>query len=162
MAADQAPLSLGFSRQEHWSGLPFPSMHESEKWKWSHSVTSDSLRPHGLQPTRPLYPWDFPGKSTGVGCHCFLWKSSLRHTNKWKKHDAEQYVGFCLRKEKIRIYIDSTCICIRKVKRYNRNSYKYVITWGEKNKVDRNGAVRVRTFTVYLFSVLWLTLSFWE
>ena len=30
-AAYQAPLSLGFSRQEHWSGLPFPSpMHESE------------------------------------------------------------------------------------------------------------------------------------
>ena len=25
MAAHQAPLSLGFSRQEHWSGLPFPS-----------------------------------------------------------------------------------------------------------------------------------------
>ena len=32
MAAHQAPLSLGFSRQEHWSGVPFPSpMHESEK-----------------------------------------------------------------------------------------------------------------------------------
>ena len=31
-AAHQAPLFLGFSRQEHWSGLPFPSpMHESEK-----------------------------------------------------------------------------------------------------------------------------------
>ena len=31
MAAYQAPPSLGFSRQEHWSGLPFPSpMHESE------------------------------------------------------------------------------------------------------------------------------------
>ena len=29
-------------------------------------------RPHGLQPTRPLQPWDFPGKSTGVGCHCLL------------------------------------------------------------------------------------------
>ena len=30
-AAHQAPLSLGFSRQEHWGGLPFPSpMHESE------------------------------------------------------------------------------------------------------------------------------------
>ena len=40
-AAYQAPLSLGFSRQEHWSGLPFPSpMHESEKWKWSRSVVS--------------------------------------------------------------------------------------------------------------------------
>ena len=32
MAAHQAPQSLGFSRQEHWSGVPFPSpMHESEK-----------------------------------------------------------------------------------------------------------------------------------
>ena len=61
---------LGFSRQEHWSGLPFPSpMHASEKWKWSRSVVSDSLRPHGLQSTRLLHPWDFPGKSTGVGCH---------------------------------------------------------------------------------------------
>ena len=31
-AAHQAPPSLGFSRQEHWSGLPFPSpMHEREK-----------------------------------------------------------------------------------------------------------------------------------
>ena len=69
----QAPPSLGFSRQEHWSGLPFLSpMHESEKWKWSRSVMSDSSRPHGLQPTRLLRPWDFPGKSTGVGCHCLL------------------------------------------------------------------------------------------
>ena len=33
---------------------------------------SDSLRPHGLQPTRLLRLWDFPGKSTGVGCHCLL------------------------------------------------------------------------------------------
>ena len=74
MAAHQAPPSLGFSRQEHWSGLPFPSpMHESEKWKWSRSVMSDFLRPHGLQPTRLLCPWDFPGKSTGVGCQCLLW-----------------------------------------------------------------------------------------
>ena len=43
-AAHQAPLSLGFSRQEHWSGLPFPSpMHESEKW--SRSVVSDPQQP---------------------------------------------------------------------------------------------------------------------
>ena len=34
---------------------------------------SDSSQPHGLQPTRLLGPWDFPGKSTGVGCHCLLW-----------------------------------------------------------------------------------------
>ena len=72
-AAHQAPPSLGFSRQEHWSGLPFPSQkHESEKWKWSCSVVSDSSWPHGLQPTRLLCRWDFPGKSTGVGRHCLL------------------------------------------------------------------------------------------
>ena len=71
--AHQTPPSLGFSRQEHWSGLPFPSpMHESEKWKWSRSVVSDPQRPHRLQPSRLLRPWDFPGKSTGVGCHCLL------------------------------------------------------------------------------------------
>ena len=70
-AAHQAPPSLGFSRQEHWSGLPFPSpMHESEKW--SRSVMSDCSRPHGLQPNRLPCPWDFPGKSSGVGCHCPL------------------------------------------------------------------------------------------
>ena len=78
MAAYQASLSLGFSRQEHWSGLPFPPpMHESEKWKWSRSVVSNSLRPHGLQPTRPLRPWDFLGKSTRVGCHCLLHYGSI-------------------------------------------------------------------------------------
>ena len=72
MAANQAPPSLGFSREQYWGGLPFPPMHESEKWKWSHSVMSDSYWPHGLQPIRLLCPWDFPGKITGVGCHCLL------------------------------------------------------------------------------------------
>ena len=38
----------------------------------SRSSVSDSVRPHGLQPTRLLCPWDFPGKSTGVVCHCLL------------------------------------------------------------------------------------------
>ena len=63
-------------------------MHESEKWKWSRSVMSDSQRPHGLQPTRLLHPWDFPGKSTGVGCHCLLRLNttfSINYTPLWKK-----------------------------------------------------------------------------
>ena len=50
----------GILRQEHWSGLPFPSpMHESEKWKWSCSVMSNPQRPHGLQASRLLRTWDF-------------------------------------------------------------------------------------------------------
>ena len=35
-----------------------------------------TLRPHGLQSTRPLCPWDSPGKNTGVGCHASSSKSS--------------------------------------------------------------------------------------
>ena len=36
------------------------------------SVVSDSLWPHGLQPTRLLCPWNSPGKNSGVGCHFLL------------------------------------------------------------------------------------------
>ena len=38
----------------------------------SHSVVSDSLWPHGLEPARLLCPWDFPGKSTGLRWHFLL------------------------------------------------------------------------------------------
>ena len=36
------------------------------------SVMSNSVRTHRQEPTRLLCPWDSPGKSTGVGCHCLL------------------------------------------------------------------------------------------
>ena len=35
----------------------------------SHSVVSNSLRPHGLYPARLLCPWNFPGKNAGLGYH---------------------------------------------------------------------------------------------
>ena len=35
-------------------------------------VMSDCLLSSGLQLTRFLCPRDFPGKNTGVGCHCLL------------------------------------------------------------------------------------------
>ena len=59
------------ARTLEWVAISF-----SNEWKWSCSVVSDSLRPHGLLSTRLLRPWDFPGKSTGVGCHCLLWMAS--------------------------------------------------------------------------------------
>ena len=66
---------LGFSRQEHWSGLPFPSpMHESEKWKVkmkSLSRVRPSATPWTASYQAPL-PMDFPGKSTGMGRQCLL------------------------------------------------------------------------------------------
>ena len=77
----------GILPARNWSGLPFPSpMHESDKWKWRRSVVSDSVRPHGLQPIRLLHPWDFPGKSTGVGCHCLLCPCLENPTNPWEPH----------------------------------------------------------------------------
>ena len=87
--AHQAPLSMGFPRQEYWSGLPFslpralpdpgieaetpalaggffttappgkPSVFSSVQF--SHSVLSDSLRPHGLQHARLPSPSPTPG-----------------------------------------------------------------------------------------------------
>ena len=72
MAAHQASPSLGFSRQEHWSGFPFLSpMHESKKRKGSRSVVSDSQRPHGLQTTRLLRPWIFQARVLEWGAIAF-------------------------------------------------------------------------------------------
>ena len=62
MAAHQAPLSLGFSRKEHWSGCHF--LLQCIK------VKSESEFAHSCP--RLLHPWDSPDKSTGVGCHCLL------------------------------------------------------------------------------------------
>ena len=125
MAAHQAPPSLGFSRQKHWSGLPFPSpVHESEKWKWSRSVVSDSSWPHGLQPTRLLHPWDFPGKSTGVGCHCLL---ELHYYNHWSY---------------IKLYIRSTASSLVIISVEGSVTYlviqETIILW---NKQNTNGIV---------------------
>ena len=117
-AAHQAPLSMRFSRQEYWNGLPCPPPGDlpdprmeptslrspalageffttSTTWEalqgsgsqsvvprlvalaheelvLSHSVVSNSLRHHRLQPTRLLCPWGFSCKSNGVGCHALL------------------------------------------------------------------------------------------
>ena len=80
-------------------------MHESEKWKWSRSVMSDLQRPYGLQPSRLLCPWDFPGKSAGVGCHCLLQSSCLTLSHFWLRlsyvtfldpHSRKQVITFGL------------------------------------------------------------------
>ena len=59
------------ARTLEWVTISF-----SNAWKWKVKVKSfsraDSSPPHRLQPTRLLCPWDFPGKSAGVGCHCLL------------------------------------------------------------------------------------------
>ena len=71
---------------------------------------SDSSRSHGLQPTRLLPPWDFPGKSTGVGCHGLLCDptelSKCHGGTTWSKsREAEEVcVHECV--------CDGVCVCV--------------------------------------------------
>ena len=65
------------ARTLEWVAIAF-----SNAWKWK--VKGKSLSRVQLFTTpwtaayqAPLCPWDFPGKSTGVGCHCLLWKHML-------------------------------------------------------------------------------------
>ena len=68
------------ARTLEWVAISF-----SNAWKWKVKVKSLSrVRlewPRGLQPTRLLRPWEFPGKNTGVGCHCLLWYMCLHTYN---------------------------------------------------------------------------------
>ena len=52
-----------------FDSCPGNSLHFSPVLCVSCSVMSNSLQPHGLQPTRLLGLWDSPSKNTGVGCH---------------------------------------------------------------------------------------------
>ena len=92
-AAHQAPQSLGFSRQEHWSGLPFPSpMHGSEKWKWSCSVMSNLATPWTAAHQAPLSMGFFQARVLEWGAIAFskispgcsqilLWSSEQYYKN---------------------------------------------------------------------------------
>ena len=66
-----SPVPGRWARTLEWVAISF-----SNAWKWKVKVKSLSCVqpswPQGLQPTRLLRPWDFPGKSTGVGCHHLL------------------------------------------------------------------------------------------
>ena len=42
---------------------------------------------------RLLRPWEFPGKSTGVGCHCLLSKKALCYYNIWSEVESQKDVS---------------------------------------------------------------------
>ena len=114
MAAHQAPLSLGFSRQEHWSGLPFPSpMHESEKWKWSRSVLSDSATPwiaaYQAPPSmgfsRHEYWSGVPLPSPNCCRLCLLIKSIGHNVIVWHNVESEEIFNLVLSYREICHYL---------------------------------------------------------
>ena len=100
-AACQAPLSMGFHRQEYWIWLAISFSKGSSQLrdqtlvscisciavrffiilatrvatiskKVKVKVVSDSLQLRGSQPARLLCPWNSPGQDIGVDCHSFL------------------------------------------------------------------------------------------
>ena len=86
---------------------------------------SDSLQPDGLQPTRLLHPWDFPSKSTGVGCHCLLREYPILCWNKVARVGI--FVSFLILKEMLLSFSplsggpsseESACQC-RRCKRWS-------------------------------------------
>ena len=63
-----------------WVAISF-----SNAWKWKVKVKSLSRVRLLATPWTAAYqapPWDFPGKSTGVGCHCLLLGSPYSQPNK--------------------------------------------------------------------------------
>ena len=75
-AACQAPLSVGFSRQEYWSELPFPAPGDLPYpgiEPRSPALQVDSLPPEPpVKPNRSYLAWNSPGQNTGVGSRSFL------------------------------------------------------------------------------------------
>ena len=87
------PSSVGFSKQEYWSGLPCPppgALPDPEIEHGSPAMQTDSLplshrvspkhrinkeftrESHSLQPARPLCSWNSPGKNTGISSYSLL------------------------------------------------------------------------------------------
>ena len=88
-------------------------MHESEKWKWSCSVMSDSLQPHGPQPTRLLHPWDSPSKNKST-------TRQLKFFENFNLHNWQRFV--------FRIYRELSKIINKKTK---RSIFKKLGKWFE-------------------------------
>ena len=108
------------ARTLEWVAISF-----SNAWKWTRSVTSDSSGPHGLQPTRLLGPWGFPGKSTGVGCHFLLPTSSnfYASTKMWCKFISNICVTVKYKTNQ------TNELKIRKVKLFLKESLKLASKW---------------------------------
>ena len=85
---NQQPLSYGFQFPNEWfKCLSAPNIWSHSSWvslvpkhlplqEYLCCLATKScltfLWPHGLEPTRFLCPWDFPGKNTRLGCHFLL------------------------------------------------------------------------------------------
>ena len=104
-AAHQAPLSLGFSRQEFWSGLPFPSLHPSDSFSEGKQATLDN--PMTLWSRTFFYCWFYlfpeaPGNCSSSTADllsgievlwCTRWLGQLSSPQDWLDFSPPPYTG---------------------------------------------------------------------
>ena len=73
---------------------------------------SNPQRPHGLQSTRLLCPWDFPGKSTGVGCHCLLQEKNQNSIELYKSKVEVHIITLCTHPTPALVLFWRKCVCV--------------------------------------------------
>ena len=66
--AHKAPLSMGFSRQEYWSGLPFPSPGD---------LPDPRIKPGSPALQADALPSEPPGKPTDMCSCCYHFKTCV-------------------------------------------------------------------------------------
>ena len=79
-------------------------------WSVIHSVTSNSLQPHGLEFSRLPYPQKSPGKNTGVDIHSFLQGIFPTQDQTWISCIVLYHLKVHM-EEIFGIYLMSYCIC---------------------------------------------------
>ena len=86
--ANQSSLSMGFSRQEYWSGLPFPS--------------PGDLPDPGIEPRSPTLradalPSEPPGKPTNKDLQYSTWNSAQCHVEAWMGGEfLREWIHVCM------------------------------------------------------------------
>ena len=112
--AHQAPLSMGFSRQEYWSGLPFPpsgleipTLKDTSSWYITWCITWCTLKDTSLEP-RPLKPckaplWN-PPSATLLG-HCIVLLTTF----------SSSYLSFALLVDSLTIHWEAMASRIKKL-----------------------------------------------
>ena len=120
---------------------------------------SDSQRPHGLQLARLLRPWDFPGKSTGVGCRCLLPSYPLHNikllTNDQKMAGQQERVSLAHFQRQWRTQMRRIEILHMLHSYLPDNSSTLILTEGGK-------ALYFPQWEACLSMVLWLQTSLWN
>ena len=79
----QAPLSMGFSRQEYWIGLPFPSPGD---------LPNPGIEPGSSASQADALPSEPPGKNSSSNVTDFLMRSRHRDTTMWRRRIGEMWL----------------------------------------------------------------------